>query len=233
MKTCYNCKEQIHDDARICPHCRSKFRKCANCGKYVAPWTLNCPHCSKNPPVSPKVGLAITLSILALFGLGIWAIQEKYEVREPDWNGALRGKDGIVRPEMSPRSKPSGAAPSQIPQRDTRAQSSADPRLVPPASSRVVHSPAPQSKGIDSIWVEGNTIRVGDLADDVFDILNASGIRQITQTVDWDPSNPSSLLSRKQFQIGGVTYWLTFRRTVDPGLYRLTEIRRPGGLGER
>jgi len=79
---------------------------------------------------------------------------------------------------------------------------------------------------VSSIQTRAGTIRVGDLSDDVTDTLNATEYRVINRTVGRDPIFPDSLLVQWQFRIEGKTYWLTYRRTADPGPYRLTEIRQ-------
>lgn len=76
---------------------------------------------------------------------------------------------------------------------------------------------------VESAKIRGTRIQVGDLADDVFavikpvDVIGSSDIRS-------DPSISGSLIVTHTCRINFDTIRLEFRRTIDPGPYRVAKI---------
>jgi hypothetical protein len=94
------------------------------------------------------------------------------------------------------------------------------------ATARATPSPVSRAAAVPeqatSIRVRGNTIRVGDSADDIFKTLAPA---DSTKTdVGLDPTHPGSLLVTHHYKIEGQSFSLTFARSSYPGSYRLVRI---------
>jgi hypothetical protein len=97
-----------------------------------------------------------------------------------------------------------------------------------PTTATVQATPPPVSQAVTplaqatSVRVRGNTIRVGDSADDIFKTLTAADSRKTD--VGLDPNHPGSLLVTHHYKIEGQSFALTFARGSDSSLYRLVRI---------
>lgn len=75
---------------------------------------------------------------------------------------------------------------------------------------------------VDSIYVNGKEIQIGDTADQVFKLLTKD--QMVSQTEEKDPNNALSLLVIKHIQVNGKKFAVYFSRVQDPGPYKVTKI---------
>lgn len=222
MKTCPYCAEQIQDAARICPHCRGKFRQCINCGEYVGKWTMNCPGCAKRPPPTSaqvRTGLIVLSGIVISFIAGWVWINHHFLPEGPE---EQKGIEKVL--SDSDRGNSRGAASSSTVRSSPKGEQ-------PPAQVRNKQPSSQARAEVSSIQTRAGTIRVGDLEDDVIAFLNDifRGDRpadHVARAVRQDPDMANSLIKTMKFTVDGRTYTLTTRRTESDGRYRLTQILR-------
>ncbi len=75
---------------------------------------------------------------------------------------------------------------------------------------------------INQITVNGEPVKVGDLADDVFKVLKQEDVQG--QEIAKDPNNPASLVITKYCKVEGKAFALVFKRLKVPGPYRVEKI---------
>jgi hypothetical protein len=79
-------------------------------------------------------------------------------------------------------------------------------------------------QNLSTLRVGAAVVKIGDLADDIFPIVNS--YKASAPQTHPDPTNPDSLAVTHTYVIDGATYGLEFRRREDPGPYRLFAIYR-------
>ncbi len=75
---------------------------------------------------------------------------------------------------------------------------------------------------IRHIRVRGKSIKVGDLADDIFEILKPEDT--LKMEIARDPNNPQSLVVTRYYRVEGKVFALMLKKLKDPGPYRLEKI---------
>lgn len=78
------------------------------------------------------------------------------------------------------------------------------------------------SISVDSLYVNGKEIQIGDTDDQVFKLLTKD--QMVSQTEEKDPNNALSLLIIKHIQVNGKKFTVYFSRAQDPGPYKVTKI---------
>lgn len=64
-KQCFNCGQQLANNATSCPRCGSPTPQCFNCGKELDAKATFCPHCGAPLPTQGS-GITIALRIIGL-----------------------------------------------------------------------------------------------------------------------------------------------------------------------
>jgi hypothetical protein len=101
--------------------------------------------------------------------------------------------------------------------------------FMSPRAARATLSPVSEAvaapEQATSVRVRGNTIRVGDAADDIFNVFKTLEPADSWKTdAALDPTHPGSLLVTHHYKIEGQSFSLTFARHDAAGPYRLVRI---------
>jgi hypothetical protein len=83
-------------------------------------------------------------------------------------------------------------------------------------------TPKVSSISVDSLYVNGKEIQIGDTDDQVFKLLTKDQL--VSQTEEKDPNNALSLLVVKHIQVNGKKFAVYFSRVQDPEPYKVTKI---------
>ena len=97
-------------------------------------------------------------------------------------------------------------------------------QLIYQALLLIIGSGVLVAQSTSSIVVKGRSIKVGDLADDVFKILKPSDV--LSQDISDDAVKPGSKVVTKHYKVNTMTFDITFARATDPGPYRVKHITR-------
>ena len=73
-----------------------------------------------------------------------------------------------------------------------------------------------------TVEVRGQTIRIGDLSDNVFRVFGAQD--KVETETGPDAKHPGGPMVRHTYQVDGKIFSITFAREEDPGPYRVVNI---------